>query len=448
MMNPEFKRNLWLSFSTHNLIAMPVLLGLTFFAIAISGDLAVRIFNSLYGAAITLFVFIVWLWGARNANLSIVDELRDKTWDQQRMSALGPWTMTWGKLLGSTSFNWYGGAFCLAVAIAAALAGDHPYWGADLLSLAASGLMLHAGLIALNLHSARVELQLIRRGGLGWIAIIFSLIAFEAVSNVYSREHMVTWWGADVPGKLFLLYSVAVFAACAVFAAWRVVSNALQVRTLPWAWPLFAAMLTVYFAGLSEFADDNALFALSHAGLLVAGIMTYGALFSEPARLPDWNMLRLRQQKGDWRGWLQNLPLWPTTLLLAFGFALMASLADAWADGNAPSGAHWLLSARPLHVPLAFALMLLRDAAIVLFFSFSPKARRPAAAALLYLFVLDALLPFFFKVAGLDALSFFFHPFDGAYGAATAVLVMASHAVIALGLVAWRLQNPNGARTA
>ncbi|MBM3559471.1 MAG: hypothetical protein FJX53_06295, partial [Alphaproteobacteria bacterium] len=28
------------------------------------------------------------------------------------MSALGPWRMTWGKLLGSTRFVWYGAAIC------------------------------------------------------------------------------------------------------------------------------------------------------------------------------------------------------------------------------------------------------------------------------------------------------------------------------------------------
>ena len=36
MSNPEFKRNLWLSFSTHRLIAMPALLALTFLAISLS----------------------------------------------------------------------------------------------------------------------------------------------------------------------------------------------------------------------------------------------------------------------------------------------------------------------------------------------------------------------------------------------------------------------------
>ena len=439
MMNPEFKRNLWLSFSKHKLIGMPVLLGLGALALAMSEKNPDRIPDILYTAAISAFIFIVWLWGARNANLSIVDELRDKTWDQQRMSALNPWAMTWGKLLGSTAFNWYGGAICLIVATIAALyAGDKP-WVIDLSALVATGLLLHASLIALNLHTGQLEMQLIQRGGLGWIAIIFTLITFNIVTNVFILEREITWWGMAIPGRLFLFASAALFAACAVSAAWRVISNALQVRTLPWAWPLFALLLTGYFAGLFTRDGDTPFFVIGHAGLIVTSIMTYGALFSEPARLPDWNMLRLRQQKKDWRGWLQQLPLWPTTLLLAFGFALLPS--------PKVNGMGMLYSPL-LDFPVGFAFMMLRDACIVLFFSFAPNAKRPVAVAMLYLIVLDALLPFFFNVAGLDALSYFFFPVGDKYGAAAGVLVMATQAVIALGLVAWRLQKAKLAGTA
>ena len=101
MINPEFKRNLWLSFSTHRLIGMPAFLTLIFMTIALA-DFRSEIASSLYVSSISAFIFIVWLWGARNANSTIVDELRDKTWDQQRMSSLDPWTMTWGKLFCST----------------------------------------------------------------------------------------------------------------------------------------------------------------------------------------------------------------------------------------------------------------------------------------------------------------------------------------------------------
>lgn len=436
MMNPEFKRNLWLSFSTHKLIAMPALLGLGALAIAMSNKFAVQTADNLYSAAVSMFIFIVWLWGARNANLSIVDELRDKTWDQQRMSAMKPWAMTWGKLLGSTSFNWYGGAICLAIAIPAAIMGGDKPWMLDLPAIVAAGVTLHAGLIALNLHTGQMEMQLIQRGGLGWIAIIFALILFQVVTNAFILDRDVTWWGYKIQGRLFLLESTVLFAICAVFSAWRVISNALQVRTIPWAWPLFALILTAYFSGFYSNATDYSAFVISRTGLTITAIMTYGALFSEPARLPDWNMLRLRQQRGDWRGWLQHLPLWPTTLLLAFCFALLGTLST-----DSPESSYGTIYSPILAVPVGFALMLLRDACIVLFFSFAPKAKRPMAVALLYLIVLNVLLPFFFKEAGLDAVSYFFFPVGKEYGAGVGIMAIATQAMIALGLVAWRLQK-------
>ena len=54
--------------------------------------------------------------------------------------------------------------------------------------------------------------------------------------------------------------------------------------------------------------------------------------------------------------------------------------------------------------------MLLRDACILLFFAFAPNAKRAAGAAMLYLVVLNLLLPFLAGVAGLDLVRYFFLP--------------------------------------
>ncbi|MDD4928397.1 MAG: hypothetical protein PHP85_03840 [Gallionella sp.] len=420
MNNPEFKRNLWLSFSLHRLIAVPLLLALIFLASAMS-ELQGNVADSLYSAATTLFIFIVWLWGTRNANAAIVDELRDRTWDQQRMSALGPWTMTWGKLFGSTSFNWYAGLMCLLVIATSGLMARKPDVIATLLTLCFIGVLLHAALIAVNLHTSQFDSKNIRQGGMGWLAIIPVFILIPAFSN--SREMHVSWWGIQADHALFWLASAALFAACATFAAWRVMSNALQVRTMPWAWPALACILTYYSAG---FIDGDALLL---TGLLVSGGMTYAALFSEPNTRLKWQKLRLLQQNRNWRGWLENLPLWPTTLALVFIFALLIQLSSSRE-----------LPMSPLSPGLAipFALMILRDACILLFFSFSPNSRRAASATVAYLMVLDLLLPFVAGVAGLDALRYFFFPFDAGHGS---TLIMILHSTTAIALVNWRLKK-------
>lgn len=429
MNNPEFKRNLWLSFSTHRFIAMPALLALTFMAIALANQQD-KVADNLYMVSIALFIFIVWLWGARNANATIVDELRDKTWDQQRMSALDPWTMTWGKLFGSTSFNWYGGMMCLVVIAASGIASGKDDVLSTLLILCTVGVLLHAALIALNLHTSQLEARIIQRGGMGWLAIILVFMFLPSFTRHSSKY--VFWWGMEVDHMFFWLGSAVLFAACATFAAWRVICNALQVRTLPWAWPTFACILAIYFAGIMHDSElISPLLRLLLTGLFVSGAMTYASLFSEPNTLLLWRRLRLHQRKQDSRSWLEYLPLWPTTLALAFLFALLILLT---------SGGERLNFLQPPHA-LAFALMLLRDACILLLFAFSPSNKRATSTAVLYLVVLDLLLPFLAGVANLDAVRYFFIPFEAGHAAWSSALIMTIHAAIAIGMINWRLRN-------
>jgi hypothetical protein len=430
MSNPEFKRNLWLSFSTHRLIGMPALLTLTFVAVALA-DFRTEVANSLYTASVSMFIFIVWLWGARNANASIVDELRDKTWDQQRMSALDPWTMTWGKLFGSTAFNWYGGLMCLIVIATSGFASEKPDVIAILLTLCAGGIMLHAALIALNLHTSEIESRVVQKGGLGWLAII-AVFTFLPSYSIYQPKQTL-WWGMEISHALFWLDSTLLFALCATFAAWRVVCNALQVRTLPWAWPAFACILTLYFAGFAHI--NGRIDPVLLTGLFVAVPMSYVALLTEPNTLLRWRKLRLLQDKKDWRGWLENLPLWPTSLLLSFLFALLILLT-----GTEDHAANHLQFFQPQHA-LTVALMLLRDACVLLFFSFAQNSKRAVGAAMLYLFVLNVLLPFLAGVADLKTVRYFFLPFDAEHDPWSSVLIMTLHAGVAIGLVNWRLRT-------
>lgn len=427
MNNPEFKRNLWLSFSPHRLIAMPALLALTLISAALASERSDTA-ASLHSVASALFIFVVWLWGMRNANAAIVDEIRDRTWDQQRMSALSPWSLTWGKLFGATAFNWYGGLMCLLVIAGAGLVAGKPDVPATLISMVAAGVMLHAAMIALNLHSCQFEAQFVQRGGMGWLGIIAALMLWGAATSYETQPFR--WWGREFGHALFLMDSSVLFAACATFAAWRVTCNALQVRTLPWAWPAFAVLLTVYLAG---FSYQSSMATLWDTGLMVALGMSYAALFTEPVSLLRWHKLRLLLARRERRRWLEHLPMWPGTVLLGLLFALLIA-----ASSGGP------LQAAPGMLPplaLTLALMLVRDACILLFFAFARRARPAAGVTLLYLLVLDFLLPFLADVAGLESLRYLLQPFEYTNAAWSSPLIMSLHVLIAVGLVSWRLKQ-------
>ena len=153
MMNPELRRNLWLEITAHRLLAMPAVLGLAFLVLAaLDKPGAVENVSLL---ALTGFGLLAGLWGSRLAANSIIDEMIDKTWDWQRLSTLTPWTMTWGKLVGSTAFAWYGSLICLAVFLVTATATNinSPLrFGVSIVLLA---VMLQAAGIAAALHGSR-----------------------------------------------------------------------------------------------------------------------------------------------------------------------------------------------------------------------------------------------------------------------------------------------------
>ena len=310
---------------------------------------------------------------------------------------------------------------------------DKAFWLYDLLSLVAAGVLLHAALITLNLYAGKLEIKWIHRGGLGWLVIIVVFINLQLFIGMTNHRPFITWWGISFEKNLFMLCSVLLFSTSAIVSSWRLVSSALQVRTLPWAWPSFTVILTLYLSGLGMTSLDVKLVNLSYTGLVISMLLCYVTLFTEPGNLLIWNKLRLCQQKRDWRGWLEHLPLWPTTLILAFCFALLATLSQQTEI--------WSSRLPFMLLPVVFVLMLLRDVAIVLFFSFSPNPKRAIGTSIIYLAVIYLLLPFLFKMAGLHLLSYWLLPLDSTYGSMPAVMVMLSHVTIAFYMVVRRLKR-------
>ena len=110
-MNPEFRRNLWLEFSDQRLVAMPVIMGALFLlAFLFNG----RELDQHTGMVASFtYIVLIFLWGTRLAAESVLHEVNNRTWDLQRMSAIGAWQMAWGKLFGATAYAWYGAFICL-----------------------------------------------------------------------------------------------------------------------------------------------------------------------------------------------------------------------------------------------------------------------------------------------------------------------------------------------
>ncbi len=194
---------------------MVALLALAFLAAALSGGKD----YSIAGTAEWLFYAIVVVWGTRNAATAVVGEIRDRTWDMQLLSSIAPGAMMWGKLFGSTIYNWFGGAICLCVLLSDTFVHKGgPQAAIDLVYYIAIGVISQAAsflasLVAVRRRQAHSRLDV-------FIYQVVGLLAGVAVYSVWSiadpagsilthkpPSDFVIWWGgglrhARVPPRL------------------------------------------------------------------------------------------------------------------------------------------------------------------------------------------------------------------------------------------------------
>ena len=424
-MNPEFRRQLWLQFSPARLIVLPLLIVACFAAVVASGPRQPASALAYMGAI--LFGLLVWGMGTLTAGASVMDEITERTWDQQRMSAMQPWAMTWGKLAGATAYGWYGGAWCLLVAVPSALISEP---AALVLRFTVGGILggilLQSMLIAVNLQLARVGGRMARTGGVTALLLTLLWAVGPLLGLLEGAE--VVWWNRSFERTSFALASLALFAACALIAAWRTMAEVLAVRQLPWGWPALALMATVYLAG---FAPENRLATLGMTGLAICALATYFALLTEPQPRPLWQRVITRLTTGQWRAALQQLPRWPTTLALALPFAAVVVFAltqEAASPGmlGEYSGLH----------ALSVVMLMVRDCALALFLAFSPKGRRPVLGFWVLMGVLYGLLPLLLTSFHSNLLLGVVQPLlmPSSWSVAFATV----HMIVALGLLRWR----------
>lgn len=303
-MNPEFVRNLWLEATPFRLALVTGLLLLAFTASTV-------IAAGPETVALALYWFFVVLWGTRSAALSVVGEIRERTWDGQKLSAIGPVEMVWGKLFGATIHNWFGGLLCLVlvVAVAARTQGVAvaAAYGLILLLIGvlaqAVALLSSLMLIRRNTGNWRLDTFLCQVGGILAAAIYYSL-ARSTAALAAAQFRDLEWWGRRFDYQGFQTVSLILATGWALVGCWRAMRAELRFSNGPFVWLAWLAYLFVYQAGFSSllpqrFFDVTGLSPLL-AHLLLGGLAlmasAYGMAFLErkdPVRL-RWLGAQLR----------------------------------------------------------------------------------------------------------------------------------------------------------
>jgi len=404
-MNPELQRNLWLEATPFRLALIAGLLLLVFTATSVAPvALATK-----SGMASGLYWFFAVLWGTRSAALSVVAEIRERTWDGQKLSAIGPWEMVWGKLFGATAANWFGALLCLPVILVPAWQDQGAVfaitYGVILLSLGifsqTMALLSSLVLIRRNTGNWRLDTFLCQVAGIGVGFAYYSL--WSSIPAVLrSSAQSVAWWGRDFNLSTFHLASLLLFLTWALVGCWRAMRAELRSANGPYVWLAYLAYLCIYDAGFDStissrlgLIDMHPLqtkLALAAMALMAS---TYSMAFLEPK-----DPVRLRWLGEQLRaGHVYKAFLASDAWMLSYGATLLAGLMLAIAYATTPL-------ALPVLAMLGF---LTRDIAIFVLMR-GMAGGRGDFAALAVLGALYLLLPTILHGAHLRELDVLFLP--------------------------------------
>lgn len=400
IVNPEFRRNLWLELTPYRLAGMPAVLATVFLLAYLLAD---RQFgDGVATAAVMLFLLLAGLWGTKLTSEAVVAEIRDHTWDGQRMSVIGPWAMSWGKLLGSAIYPWYGALLCLAVY---ALAAELPtaQTAKMVVLLAGAGLFAQALGLLVSLLAIRKDRRYSRSQATAFF-IIGIAVAMPLFAEILGHKTLVEWYGQSLVRLDFLLLSLLVFLAWTVSGIYRLMRTELQLKNTPWLWCLFLLYLAGYLAGFIDATQgvwpdgvvaDRRFFAF---GLMIAA--TYGMAFTEGKDPVAFRRLLTDFQNRQWRLALEACPLWLATfpLVLLAGVGLLAT------------GFHGIERGPFATFVLAVICLLCRDLGLLLFFNLGRNPKRADWLTLLCLGLLYWIIPQILVTLDFDLLSGLFWP--------------------------------------
>lgn len=402
-MNPEMQRNFWLELTPARLLLMTgfVLFLIVIFSAAPPG------FPSSGAVATALYYFLVVLWGTRNAGLSVIAEIRERTWDSQKLAAIPPFSLMWGKLFGTTSFVWFGGLLCLPFIA-------YPVWR-DAGPADAAGelaILILQGVLAQSV-ALLTSLNLIRRQHDYWRldAFLCQVMGIAAAFSAYGLPHLlslgpqtqapISWWGLTLEPQRFQFLSLLVFTAWALVGCARAMRVELRLVNGPFVWLTFLAFLAFYEAGFESWfafgvagtllADHAVALRFAIADLALA-FSAYGMVFLEPKDPVHFRWLIGQARSGRAKRAFFALDSW----MLSSGATILCTLLLVlvlWRDPQLIAGEPAFSLILPLLAALGFFA---RDIALfVLLRTWSRE--RGDFAALAALAVLYVVLP---QIAG------------------------------------------------
>lgn len=330
MRNPEFVRNLWLQISPVRLLTAVGVLAVVVAVVLVSvktGPL-----QSLADVSSVALVVALCAWGASAASATVRDEIRENTWNQQRMSGLTPWQITWGKLFGGTAYVWWVSLWILIVlAVARIAANDTLTLATEIATWVTIAIAIHALSMVAALGFRSSDGSRVEAIPLGIAAIAAIVTAQFVLSVALKGHHEQIWLGSEYSSVTVSLILAVPAMFWSVIGAYRSIRRELQEPLLPWALPACALTFGFLFAG---FGDEvgSMLYRGLGVSLFLTTLLTWAAFLVEPHSAADLSDCITKFLAGQRRAALLQLSTSAALLALLLALALICatvSIADS-----------------------------------------------------------------------------------------------------------------------
>lgn len=432
MINPEFQRNVWLEITVHRLLATPIIIGAVFFLIYLSSSDPDRYWNVANNISMILMIVIMLFWGVRQAAEAVSTEIKEHTWDGQRMSAISPLSLAWGKLFGSTIFTWYTASFCIVLYYLSGKAYGVEYIALKTAVVVLCGLLTQAAALLASMNIIQKNRDQSRSSATAVFAVVVTIGGFSLYVAMDVRT-TVNWFGMSYDGLPFICLSLLVWLVWTYMGLYRYMRSELQVRNGPIVWIAFVIFALVYSAGFINIAavSQDAIIAARMSYVYIILLVSIYILLLTEKKDPILFRRAFKQfRENRYARFSEELTNWQINIvmLIIFGTYFMASKYSGLTIQNDMVNINNYI--------IATIVFMLRDVGIILFFSFATNPKRIEITSIIYLAILYLLIPKILGLMGLSYLSAALIPTTGVHIGFT--IVAGCLQVI---LVGWMLQN-------
>lgn len=453
ILGAEFQRHIWTRFSWFSVLVVPILLCfvllLSYMSYLIQDEAreAQRLMSRAYPlydadphwSLRTLFVTVpvlllsLYFLSIIECATSFTSELKNKTWDLQKISAIRPMHLVIGKLLGTSSYSWYIVAWVLPLLLYAYAnmfedktsefstfntgpiqpVLEYP----DKTDVAFLALCIVVPAFFGQVVAAYCSLRNLRHNRSGTMTPIFmgmfTALAFHfGLKNIVDIKfyegqqtgflggvsETVNWYGHSFSTDSFMLCTLLYLISVTAIALYRMTRKELNFPSYPFVWILFLASLCVYIIGYGESIqytpEQGYVLDLSKAGLFIIPLVIFfAATWSNAWKVSDNMDMYLRFTTAckakNLKKALETMPDWiPLSCITAVILVLWFTLYEWSANPqelNLEKG--WSI------LGLSLMLFLIRDLVITHAFMLGKGFRRGGMLTVLYLLFVYIFIP-------------------------------------------------------